>query len=344
MTLNATAKPRIAVFGAGAIGCYIGGCLAHSGATVVMIGRERVKTVLREHGLHLTDWRGRDQRVTAGAITFSCDPADLAAANIVLVTVKSGDTATAAAAIAGHTRPDALIVSFQNGVRNLEVLQQHLPDHNVLPGMVPFNVVNAERGHFHCGTEGNLALQGHQGLEAPLVTALATAELPTDVYTNISSVQWSKLIMNLSNAINALAGVPLLEQLNNRRYRRVMAACIREALRTARAAGIKPARTGKVIPALLPGILSLPTWAFRKVAAGILAIDPNARSSMYDDLHRKRKTEIDFLNGEVVRLAQQLQLETPVNESIVALIKQAEQAQSGSPKITAEELADRVLA
>jgi 2-dehydropantoate 2-reductase len=135
-----------------------------------------------------------------------------------------------------------------------------------------------------------------------------------------------------------LSGAPLLEQLNNQEYRKVMAKVIAEALKVMKVAGIKPARTGKVIPKLMPFILSLPNWLFKRVASATLKIDPKARSSMYEDFELRRKTEIDYLNGEIVRLASALDIEAPVNQAIVNLVKDAEQKRYGSPKLSAEHL------
>ena len=111
---------------------------------------------------------------------------------------------------------------------------------------------------------------------------------------------------------------------------------IAEALAVMKTAGIKPARTGKVVPSLMPYVLALPDFLFRRVASATLKIDPKARSSMYEDFVLNRKTEIDFLNGEIVNLAKQHGMMAPVNESIVNLVKEAEQKQSGSPMHSAE--------
>jgi 2-dehydropantoate 2-reductase len=129
-----------------------------------------------------------------------------------------------------------------------------------------------------------------------------------------------------------------LDQLNNLEYRKVMTKVIAEALTIMKAAGIKPARTGKVIPKLMPFILSLPNWLFKRVASATLKIDPKARSSMYEDFELKRKTEIDYLNGEIVNLAMELGMQAPVNQAIVNLVRDAEQKQQGSPKLSPEYL------
>jgi len=330
--------PHIVILGAGSIGCYVGGCLNNSGAQVSFIGRERLHTVISQHGMRLTDWQGRQNKIAPEQISFSISEQTMAQADIILVTVKSGDTQAAAQSIAKHTSTDTLIVSFQNGISNAKTLQQHLPDHTILSAMVPFNVFNKGNGHFHCGTEGHLAIEDKLGIAKPLVNELNEAGLPVDLYDDITGVQWSKLVMNLNNAVNALSGVPLVDQLNNKLYRKTMAKVIQEALTVLNQANIALVRNGKVIPALLPYILSLPTWLFKRVAKAMLKIDPSARSSMYEDLTLGRKTEIDYLNGQIIALAKQHGIQTPVNTTIVKLIKDAEQKAQGSPKIQASDL------
>lgn len=330
--------PHIVILGAGSIGCYVGGCLTHSHANITFIGRVRLQKQINEHGMLLTDWQGRKHHLNSEQISFSTSEQTLAQADIILVTVKSGDTENAAKAIAAHANTNALIISFQNGISNADVLKQYLPNTTVLKGMVPFNVFNKGNGHFHCGTEGNLAIEDSQKLADDLVNLLSEASLPVDVYDDLTGIQWSKLIMNLNNAVNALSGVPLVNQLDDKLYRKTMAKVIKEALGVLKAANITLVRNGKVIPALLPYILTLPTWLFKRVASAMLKIDPDARSSMYEDLTLRRKTEIDYLNGAIVTLAIKLGKKAPINSGIVKLIKQAEENNAGSPLLTAKEM------
>ncbi len=333
----------VAIVGAGSIGCYLGGCLATSQTQVTLIGRPRIQQQISEFGLKLTDWRGRDLHIYSEQVAFSLSVDDIAEADYILVTVKSGDTAEAAQSIAQHAKPSAVIVSFQNGVRNVDTLKAYLPDHSVLKGMVPFNVLSKGNGHFHCGTEGNLAIEDMGTSSSDLIAVLNACALTVDIYDDLQGVQWSKLLMNLNNAINALSGMPLQAQLQDKQYRKVLALAIKEALAVFKVAGIKPVKTGKVVPALLPSILSLPNGIFKFVAASMLKMDPQARSSMYEDLTLQRKTEIDYINGEIVKLGQKINVKTPINSGITELIKQAEQARQGSPMLSSSLLYQRVI-
>ncbi|GAB2655517.1 ketopantoate reductase C-terminal domain-containing protein [Kribbella swartbergensis] len=137
-------------------------------------------------------------------------------------------------------------------------------------------------------------------------------------------MQWAKLLLNLNNPINALSGVPLREELSQRSYRRCLAAAQAEALALLDAAGITPAKLLPVPMHRFPLILRLPDFVFRRLAASMLAIDPLARTSMWEDLEAGRTTEIDYLNGEVVRLAESLDRPAPVNTKLVTLLRAAE--------------------
>lgn len=336
--MTAHKKLQIAILGAGSIGCYLGGCLAANGSELCFIGRDRIRNQLKEHGLHLSDWKGRNQSLSLEQITFTKQIEAIASADYILLTVKSGDTAQTTRSIIAYAKPTVVIVSFQNGIQNVGLLKQLLPTHKVVKAMVPFNVLNDELGGFHCGTEGSLAIEACEDEYLDLIAAFNQANLPITVHKDLTGVQWGKLIMNLNNAVNALSGVPLLDQLNNSEYRKVMTQVIAEALAVMKLAGIKPARTGKVTPKLMPYILSLPNWLFKRVASATLKIDPKARSSMYEDFVLRRNTEIAFLNGEIVSLAKQHGMDAPVNQAIVELVIEAQEKQLGSPNLSAQQI------
>jgi 2-dehydropantoate 2-reductase len=311
----------IAVYGAGGIGCYLGGRLAATGTAVTLIGRQRMADVVAEHGLHLTDYLGADLSVRD--VPFETGPAAAADAELVLVTVKSASTATAADELAAVLKPGAIVVSFQNGIRNGDVLRERLPEQVVLSGMVPFNVLNKGAGAFHQGTSGGLEIQEHTGL-TPYVEAFAKASLPLKQHADLLPVQWAKLLLNLNNPINALSDLPLRDELSQRIYRRCLAAAQSETLDLLEAAGIKPAQLLAISPRRVPALLRLPDFIYKRLASKTLAIDPQARSSMWEDLQAGRRTEIDFINGEVVRLAESLGRQAPVNAELVDLIRAAE--------------------
>ncbi|QJE74143.1 2-dehydropantoate 2-reductase [Aerophototrophica crusticola] len=327
---------RITIAGAGSIGGYVGGCLALAGRPVTFLLRPRLRDVLAADGLRVTDYEGWDRTLPPDRLSLETDPAAaLAGADLVLVTVKSGATAEMAALVAAHAPPGAVVASLQNGVGNAEILRQALPSRRVVAGMVPFNVVQLPGGRFHRGTEGAMLVEA--GIPGLLET-LRVDGLPVGEHPDMPAVLWGKLLVNLNNALNALSGLPLVQQLGDRRWRRILAAQQSEALAALKRARIKPARLGKVVPGLLPHILRLPDPLFRRVAKAMLTIDPQARSSMWEDLSQGRKTEIDYLQGAVVALAERHGLDAPTNRRVLALVKQAEAAGKGSPGLGPEAL------
>lgn len=326
----------IAIFGAGAIGCWVGGRLAAAGADVTLIGRARVMDELAG-GLTTTELDGPAQTVTVRAAT---EPSAAAGASLVLVTVKSAQTAEAGAALAPVLADGTIVVSMQNGVRNAEVLRAALPHCTVLACMVPWNVVRKDRGTYHRGTTGVLMVEDARAA-TPLLEAARAAKLAIEARRDITAVQWTKLIMNLNNAINALAGVPLATELAQRDYRRVLAAVMREAMAACARANQPLARLAPVPTRWVPRILELPDRVFWLIARRMLAVDPHARSSMQDDLAANRLTEVDYLQGEVAALAERAGTTAPVNAALQRLVHAAEAG--GKKDFTAAELVAAVL-
>ncbi len=294
-----------------------------SGIKVSFLGREKIGREIAENGLTATDTEGRRIEIRPDEVSFSTDRKILKQADIILLTAKSTGTEAAALEIAKHGRKGATVISFQNGVSNIETLKKRLPNFNVLQGMVPFNVVALGNGRFHKSVSGTLWVEDH-AITRALAEKIENRPGKLRLSDNMGGVAWGKLLINLNNAVNALSGRPLLEQLCDRDYRRVVAASQIEALGILEAAGIEPAKTGPFPPKLLPHVIAAPDWLFRRTVLKVQKIDASARASMADDFAAGRPTEIDYLNGEVVRLARSIGKRAPVNERIVTLVKQAE--------------------
>lgn len=318
---------RICIYGAGTIGCYLGGRLLAAGSAVIFVGRKHLGAELHRHGLALSEYHGRQWRLPPAGIAFSTNAAAAASAELVLVTVKSAATATAAAELAPVLQPGAVVLSLQNGLGNAELLRAALRHQTVLAGMVPFNVVRRGPGAFHQGSEGQPHAQAASAL-APFLESFAAAGLPLVQHRDMKPVLWAKLLLNLNNAVNALAALPLREELGQRAYRQCLALAQDEALALLARAGIRPARLTPLPARLLPAVLRLPDVLFQRLASKMLAIDPLARSSMADDLAAGRATEVDWLNGEVVRLAERLGQRAPVNARLLSLVRAAEQGET----------------
>ena len=315
---------KVAVLGAGSIGCFVGGCWQVAGLDVRFIGRKGFADDIRQHGLTVSDYDGWQKTFAPEEVDYRVDPEALADADIIALCVKSGATEDAARQIAAHGRAGTTVISLQNGISNVEVLESQLADRfSVVRGMVPYNVTYLGNGRFHKGVAG--VLYAEDGPETQ-VLAKEIGESPAalKLSDDMLGIAWGKLLINLNNAVNALSGRPLVEQLLQRDYRRVVAASQREGLRLLKRAGIEPAKVGAVGPSLLPSVIGSPDWLFRNLFMKAWKIDEKARSSMADDLAAGRKTEVDYINGELVRLAERLGADAPVNRKVVELIRKAE--------------------
>ena len=312
------------VLGAGAIGCHVGGLLAHAGARVSLVGRPRAVEALREHGLRITDLDGLEAQVPPERLhavsTLAEVPQDRTHPGVILLCVKGGATMDAAREVAGVFPPRTAVISLQNGVENVGRIRAAAPDLEAIAGMVPFNVTQPAPWHAHRATAGVIRL-ARTSLTESIAREFAAAGLPLKLERNMHAVQWGKLLLNLNNPINALSDLPLRDELLDRDYRRVLAALIDEALVALRAAGIAPAKVAAAPPRLLPTILRLPTWLFTRLAARMLKIDPTARSSMWVDLQAGRTTEIDDLCGAIVRLGEHHDVAVPANAAMQKLIE-----------------------
>jgi len=318
---------QVLVMGAGSIGCYLGGLAAAAGLDLHFVGRPRVLESLRRHGLVCSDLTGRQHTIPATKLQLhERVPAGLQPA-VSLLCVKSAATAEAASELRAALPASSLLLSMQNGISNASAAQAAAPALDVRAGMVPFNVAGLAPGHFHRGSSGALMVQGHAAADAALRTlqrAFAHSGIELQLIDSteaMRAVQWGKLLLNLNNPVNALSGLPLREQLQQRGYRRCLAALQAEALDVL-AAAVQPVRAMTPLPPRrLLSVLRLPTPLFKLVAARMLKIDAKARSSMADDLVLGRRTEIDALCGEVLALARSVGVSAPLNARMQSLVQ-----------------------
>ncbi len=321
------------IAGAGAIGCFVGGLLAHAGQRVSFLGRPRILGALHKDGLRLSDYAGLDVSLASGTLDLHDSSEVLEQADLILVCVKSAATPQIAREIATHAPAHAVIVSLQNGMGHAQTLQDALPDHDIRAGMVPFNVVPQADGHFHRATSGYI-VSGDGS--ADVADILSVESLQVTQSAQIEAIQWGKLLLNLNNAPNALSGLTLHAQLLDRAWRRIMADQMAEALRVLRAHGCEIQATTPVPVGLVPHVLRLPTPLFRRVAAKMLTIDPTARTSMAHDLAAGRITEVAALQGRMIEMGAQKSIPTPLCSTLMEAIQHVER--DGLTPITAERL------
>lgn len=326
---------RIVIAGAGAIGCFTGGLLAAGGHSVALLGRPRMLDPIRETGLHLTDFAGLAVNLAATELELSETPDSMEGAALVLVTVKTGATAEVAAEIAAHAPPEAPVISLQNGLGNADILRAALPGRDLRAGMVPFNVVPAGPGHWHRATSGDIVIGAGPG---DLAATLTVPGLTVTEDAEITAIQWGKLLLNLNNALNALSGLTLRDQLMSRNWRRLMADQMAEALAVLGASGIAVKSTTPLPAWMAPHILRLPTPLFSRIAAQMLTIDPTARTSMAYDVAAGRGTEIDQLQGVIMELAAKRGVSAPICTKLAEEVRRVTEAGITDPHLDPDDL------
>ena len=301
--------PRIAVMGAGAVGCYFGGILARAGAPVTLIGRARHVEAIRRDGLLLEHLHFRQQI----SIAASSDVSAARDADIVLFCVKTYDTEEAAQTLASHLRSDALVLSLQNGVDNVERIRSVTKIH-AIPAVVYVAVATSAPGRIRHSGRGDLIIGNLPGSacrhELSAIAAIfERAAIPCLVSGNIEADLWTKMIINCAyNAISALGRSQYGPIVQNPWTRGVMTQVTEEAIAVACAAGVR----------LSEGVVE----AVLKLAETM----SGATSSTAQDIARGSRTEIDSLNGYVVRLGARLRVATPVNQTLHGLVKLLEES------------------
>lgn len=294
---------RIAVMGAGAVGCYYGAMLARAGHAVTLIGRAPLVEAVRAHGLRLESARFDGVVV----LQASTDASAAAEAELVLCCVKSGDTEAAGVALAPWLAPQAQVLSLQNGVDNAARLAQAL-QRTVIPTVVYVGTEMAGPAHVRHHGRGELVL-GAGPSSAALAAALTQAGIPTEVSDQVDAALWAKLVINCCyNALSAISQQPYGVLVQVPEVKDTMRAAFDECVAVAAAASIA-----------LPDDLWDATYGLARNMSG-------QRSSTAQDLARGRPSEIDHLNGTIVRLGRHHGIATPVNHTLWSLVKLLEAA------------------
>jgi 2-dehydropantoate 2-reductase len=301
------AWPKVAVVGAGAVGGYFGGMLARAGAPVVMIGRAPFVEVVTKNGLLLDTLHFRESiRVQAATELEAARGAE-----VVLFCVKTTDTAATARDLAPLLSPQAIIISMQNGVDNAEQIRA-ASGVDALGAVVYVAASVPQPGSVKHVGRGDLVIGPHNATTERIAALFEHAKVPCRISDNIEGELWTKLTWNCAlNAISALGRAKYGQIAASEDARKLVAEIVDEVLAVARAANIHP--PGLEDPeAALAGAL--------KVAAQM----SEALSSTAQDMLRKKRTEIESLNGYISRRGAQLGVPTPVNNALFTLVKLAE--------------------
>jgi 2-dehydropantoate 2-reductase len=326
MPMNSNdSKVRVAVLGAGAVGSYFGGMLARAGVQVTLIGRPAHVEAIRGGGLFL-DSVSFQERVAMGA---SAEVSAARDADVILFCVKTLDTEEAARSLAPHISAGAIVVSLQNGVDNVARIRA-ASGIDALPAVVYVAAALPEPGHVkHLGrgelvvgelkdTRSASALPSDR---ADRVAALfTTAKVPCRISPDISVDLWTKFIMNCAgNAVTAITQTSYASAARNLQTREVMSEVIAETVAVARASGV-----------------ALPEVDFISIGLKFIESIGDATSSTAQDLARGKRTEIDSLNGFVVRRGKELGIAAPASFTLFALVKLLEDRAAEQQRASAQ--------
>jgi len=289
---------KVAVMGAGAVGCYFAGMLARAGHDVVLVGRPQHVEAFNTKGLRL-EAKTFDETLPVEAST---DPAIVAGADLVLFCVKSPDTETAGAQLRPHLAPDTLVLTLQNGTDNAERLRTVIPQ-PVSAAVVYVATEMAGPGHVKHHGRGELVIEP-AARSQQAAEALIAAGVPTEISENVRGALWLKLIINCAyNALSAITQLPYGKLVEGVGVLEVMGHLVSECKAVAAAEGVT-----------LAGDVDV---AIRK----IIETMPTQFSSTAQDVARGKPSEIDHLNGYIVRRGQTHGIATPVNLTVHALVK-----------------------
>jgi 2-dehydropantoate 2-reductase len=299
---------KICVLGAGALGCAIGAALSEAGADVWLINRGAAHVdAMKQSGLILVSPTS-ERSVKVQAAT-NC--AGIGTADLVIVLVKSFHTRDAIAGAAPLIGEHTLVLSLQNGLGHEDILAEAVGRRRVLAGKTYVGGVLLGPGRIISGLEGKHTyigeLDGSLSQRARSIAAeFNRAGLATTVSDNIMGTMWDKLLVNVATgALSGITGLPYGGLYEVPEVKATALAAVAEAMAVARAAGVRLSMTD-------------PEQAWLRAAEGL---PPEFKASMLQSLEKGSPTEVDFINGSVVRWGQRHGVPTPVNAALVGCIK-----------------------
>jgi 2-dehydropantoate 2-reductase len=316
-------KPKISVVGAGAIGSVLGGLLARAGEDIILIARKTHVEAINRNGLFVDGVLGKFTIRVKATERLNFRP------DIVLLAVKTQDVAEACQAIRPYVE-DVPIVTLQNGIRSDEIAASMLGKENIIGGVVLFNARFLEPGHVTYGSEGTLLIGevfGENGARVEEIRSILNRVIKTEICNNIRGARWTKLLMNvMGNSLDAMTGLSLGACMKHPGLRRTGVLILKEALEVIEKADIE-----------LEALPEVPVFAFKTliksplpVASGILGLMMGSKTyadtitSTLQSIRRGRPTEIEYLNGEIVKLGKKVGVATPYNSKVMELVREVE--------------------
>jgi 2-dehydropantoate 2-reductase len=300
---------KILVFGAGAIGSFIGGMLSQNN-DVTLIGRKPHLDAIKANGLKV---KGKTNLTfyptTAETVEKFVEEQPDNKPELVIITVKSYNTHVAIQALEPVIDENTLILSLQNGLTNMETIKNYYRRSRVFGGVISHGVIFNEPGNIEHAGSGEITIGafGHNALDEVKAVSdiFNTAGLSTIVTNNILGELWVKAAVNASiNPLTAIIGKNNGYLLEVEEFTKLVENICGEVLQVGRAAGVQ-----------------LPQCDIINKTKTVIKLTADNRSSMLQDIERGRQTEIDAINGAVVNVGKKYGVEAPINESLTILVK-----------------------
>lgn len=314
---------RYLVYGAGAVGGFIGGSLALAGEPVTFVGRGATKLALSTHGLKLYGDR-TSGLVAAPDIVEKIEPLlELPVPDVILLTTKAYDLPVAVADLARLPAPRPPIVCLLNGIGAEAYLAERLGRENVIPASLTTAVHVTQPGTIRVERRRGIGLGSEHPRSRSIANEMRASGLRTRLYSNADRMKWSKLVTNITaNASCAILGWSPGEVYRHTALARLELSSLREAFRVMRSLGLPPVNLPGVPVALLEPLLALPDGVVRSVIARFVASGRGAkRPSLHFDIGRG-KSEIGWLNGAVVAWGARLGIPTPANNILTDVMSE----------------------
>lgn len=320
MTLSP--HPKIAVIGAGAVGSLIGGLLARAGEDVTLVARPAHAEAIRAKGLRIEGILGEQTVVVKAAEALNFRP------DLALLAVKTQDIESACRPISAYLR-EATVITLQNGVRSDEIVASLLPQENIVSGVVMLNAQFLKPGEITYARGRFLVIGepfGPNGQRVKDVQALLQRAIRTEISNDVRGAHWTKLLMNnLANGLEAMTGSNVRECMHHPGLRRIGVLTLKEGYRAVKRAGLRlaplPGIPASALILIIRSPLPVASWVLSLFMGSLKTL-----SSTLQSLVRGRPTEIDYLNGEIVRLGRTVGMATPYNSKVVDLVGQVEKS------------------
>ena len=317
-------KPEIAIVGAGAVGSLLGGLLAHAGHRVTLIGRSEHIRAIKKEGLHING--------ASGSFTVECPAAEslMSPPDIIILAVKMQDLESACRTIAPLVK-NVPVMTLQNGIGSDALAGSILGKEKIVGGVVLFNAQYSTPGHVTHGSEGALMVGNVPGADEKhlqTVSELLDGIVPVRVSDNFAGIRWTKLFINLiGNSFDALTGIPLGTCMQSRGVSKAAVYVLREAYTITQKTGVTLGSLPGIPAAAFTSVIAMPvpvaSRSLRQITKKFTTV-----SSTLQSLRRGKPTEIDYLNGEIVRFGKKLNIPTPCNTKVVELIKEIEKTET----------------